>query len=203
MAEGPHLKCLVHQYIHDIVGAKVSHTCAHLAIQRTSWDKAKDNPEAAKASFRPSTINNRYGLIPWFSENPERAPRKVEKNGWENRIDILLIVGFDLTKLTESENILTDQIDGSAQSTEPKVIVSSNEVSVHVLRQKRDQNRDNLIVRSCNNITISKILTQRLVLSLLSKDYKPIGLVAPFAIAARLIAKTQLADILHGASNSG
>ena len=39
------------------------------------------------------------------------------------------------------------------------------------------------------NSTITKSLTQRLVLSLVSKVYNPIGLVAPFTVGARLILK--------------
>ena len=37
--------------------------------------------------------------------------------------------------------------------------------------------------------TITKSLTQRLVLSLVSKVYDPVGLVAPFTVGARLILK--------------
>ena len=39
------------------------------------------------------------------------------------------------------------------------------------------------------NSTITKSLTQRLVLSLVSKVFEPIGLVAPFTVGARLILK--------------
>ena len=60
---------------------------------------------------------------------------------------------------------------------------------MHVLGLKWDHNNDTLVVSSGTNSTITKRLTQRLVLSLGSKVYDPIGLVAPFTVGARLILK--------------
>ena len=60
---------------------------------------------------------------------------------------------------------------------------------MHVLGFKWDHNSDTLVVSTGTNSTITKSLTQRLVLSLVSKLYNPIGLVAPFTVGARLILK--------------
>ena len=60
---------------------------------------------------------------------------------------------------------------------------------MHVLGLKWDHNNDTLVVSRGTNNTITKSLTQRLVLSLVSKVYDPIGLVAPFTVGARLILK--------------
>ena len=60
---------------------------------------------------------------------------------------------------------------------------------MHVLGLKWDHNNDTLVVSRGTNTTITKSLTQRLVLSLVSKVYDPIGLVAPFTVGARLILK--------------
>ena len=59
---------------------------------------------------------------------------------------------------------------------------------MHVLGFKWDHN-NNLVVSRGTNSTITKSLTQRLVSSLMSKAYDPIGLVAPFTVGARLILK--------------
>ena len=58
-----------------------------------------------------------------------------------------------------------------------------------VLWLKWDHNNDTLVVSSGTNSTMTKSLTQRLVLSLVSKVYDPIGLVAPFTVGVRLIFK--------------
>ena len=60
---------------------------------------------------------------------------------------------------------------------------------MHVLGLKWDNNNDTLVVSRGINNTITKSLTQRLVLSLVSKVYDPIGLVTPFTVGARLILK--------------
>ena len=52
-----------------------------------------------------------------------------------------------------------------------------------------DNNNDTLVVSKGTNSTITKCLAQRLVLSLVSKVYDPIGLVAPFTIGARVFLK--------------
>ena len=60
---------------------------------------------------------------------------------------------------------------------------------MHVLGFKWDHDNDTLVVSSRTNSTITKSLTQRLVLSLVSKIYDPVGLVATFTLGARLILK--------------
>ena len=60
---------------------------------------------------------------------------------------------------------------------------------MHVLGLKWDHNNDTLVVSRGTNSTITKSLTQRLALSLVSKVYDPIGLVALFTVGARLILK--------------
>ena len=60
---------------------------------------------------------------------------------------------------------------------------------MHVLGFKWDHNNDTLVVSTGTNSTITRSLTQRLALSLVSKVYQPIGLVAPFTVGARLILK--------------
>ena len=117
-------------------------------------------------------------------ESPERALIRSKE-----LVHLLHLGGFKLTKFVSNVPDLADQIDGSAQSTEPKVIVSSKEESMHVLGLKWDHNNDTLVVSRGTNSTITKSLTQRLVLSLVSKVYDPIGLVAPFTVGARLILK--------------
>ena len=97
--------------------------------------------------------------------------------------------GSKLTKFVSNVPNLADRIDGSPQSTEPKVIVSCQEDSSHVLGLKWDHTNDTLVVSRGTSCAITKSLTQRLVLSLVSKVFDPIGLVAPFTVGARLLLK--------------
>ena len=102
---------------------------------------------------------------------------------------LLHLCGFKLTKFVSNVPDLADRIDGSDQSTEPKVIVSSKVDSMHVLGLKWNNDNDTLVVSKGTNSTITKRLTQRLVLSLVSNVYDPVGLVAPFTVGTRLILK--------------
>ena len=82
---------------------------------------------------------------------------------------------------------LADQFDGSAQSTKSKVIVSSKEESMHVFGLKWDHNNGTLVVSRGSNSIATKSLSQRLVLTRVSRFHDPIGLVTPFTVGARLI----------------
>ena len=58
-----------------------------------------------------------------------------------------------------------------------------------MLELKWDHNNDTLVVSWDTFSTVTKSLTQRLVLSLVSKIFDVIGLVAPFTVGARLLLK--------------
>ena len=178
--EDPTSNVLVHQYTRHIFGAKDSPTCANYALQRTARDNAKEYPVAANAVLENFYMDDYLDSM----ESPERAIIRSKE-----LVHLLHLGGFKLTKFVSNVPDLADRIDGSAQSTEPKVIVSSKEESMHVLGLKWDHNNDTLVVSRGTNSKITKSLTQRLVLSLVSKVYDPIGLVAPFTVGARLILK--------------
>ena len=164
----------------SIFGAKDSPTCANYALQRTASDNAKEYPEAAKAVLENFYMDDFLDSV----ESPARALIRSKE-----LVYLLHLGGFKLNKFVSNVPDLADRIDGSAQFTEPKVIVSSKEELMHVLGLKWDHNNETLVVSRGTNSTITRILPQCLVLSLVSKVYDPIGLVAPFIVGARLILK--------------
>ena len=91
-------------------------------------------------------------------ESSERA-----LNILKELLHLLHLGGFKPTKFVSIVQNLTDQIDESPQSTEPKVIASSKEEFLHVLALKRDHNKDNLVVSRCTSNTVTESLTQCLV----------------------------------------
>ena len=154
-------------------------TCAIYALQRTARDNAKFYPEATKAVFENFYMDDYLDSV----ESPERAI-----NRWKELVHLHL-GGFKLTNSVSNVPNLAERIDGSPQSTEPKVIVSCQEDSSHLLGLKWDHTNDTLVVSRGTSCAITKSLTQRLVLSLVSKVFDPIGLVAPFTVDARLLLK--------------
>ena len=171
---------MVQQYTRHIFWAKDSPTCANYALQSTARDNAKEYPEAAKACLENFYMDDYLDSV----ETPEGALFRSKE-----LVQLLHLGGFKLTKFVSNVPDLADRIDGSAQSSEQKVIVSSKEESMHVPGLKWDHNNKTLVVSRGTNSTITKSLTQRLVLSLVSKIYDPIGLVAPFTVGAQLILK--------------
>ena len=178
--EDPTTNVVVYQYTRHIFGAKDSPTCANYALQRTARDNAKFYTEDAKAVLENFYMDDYLDSV----ESPEKAINRSKE-----LVHLLHLGGFKLTKFVRYVPNLADRIDGSPQSTEPKVIVSCQEDSSHVLGLKWDHTNDTLVVSRGTSCAITKSLTQRLVLSLVSKVFDPIGLVAPFTVGARLLLK--------------
>ena len=178
--EDPTTNVVVYQYTRHIFGAKDLPTCANYALQRTARDNAKFYPGAAKAVLEIFYMDDYLDSV----ESPEKAINRSKE-----LVHLLHLGGFKLTKFVSNVQNLADRIDGSPQSTEPKVIVSFQEDSSHVLGLKWDHTNDTLVVSRGTSCAITKSLTQRLVLSLVSKVFDPIGLVAPFTVGARLLLK--------------
>ena len=176
--EDPTTNVVVYQYTRHIFGAKDSPTCANYALQRTNRDNVNQYPEPTRAVLENFYMDNYLESV----ESPERALKKPKE-----LVHLLHLGGFKLTKFVSNVPNLADRIDGSPQSTEQKVNASSKEESSHVLGLKWDHIIDTLVVSRGNASTVTKSLTQRLVLSLVSKVFDPIGLVAPVTVDVRLL----------------
>ena len=122
--EDPTLNVVVHQYTRHNFGAKGSPTCANYALQRTASDNAKKYPEAAKAVLENFYMDDYLDTV----ESPKRILIRSQV-----LVRLLHLGGVRLTKFVSNVPDLADQIDGSDQSTEPKVIISSKEESMHEL----------------------------------------------------------------------
>ena len=135
--EDPTSNVLVHQYTRHLFGAKDLTTYAHYAVQRTASDNAKEYPEAAKADLVNFYMDDYLDPM----ESSEIALIRLKEF-----VHLLRLGGFKLTKFVSNVPDLADRIDGSAQSTEPKVIFSSKGESMHVLGIHCDHNNDTLVV---------------------------------------------------------
>ena len=178
--EDPTTNVAVYQYTRHIFGAKDSPICANYALQRTARDNVSKYPEATKAVLENFYMDDYFDSV----ESPKSALKRSKE-----LVHLLHLGGFKLIKFVSNVPNLADRIDGSPQSTEPKVIAESKEESSHVLGLKWDHKNDTLVAGRGTSSTVTKSLTQRLVLSLVSKVFDPIGLVAQFTVVARLLLK--------------
>ena len=112
----PTTKVVVYQRTHHIFGAKDSPTCTNYALQRTAQENIRQYPEATKAVLGNLNMDDYLDSV----ESPERALNRSKE-----LVQLLQLGGFKLTKFVSKVPNQADQIDGSAQSAEPKVIASS------------------------------------------------------------------------------
>ena len=178
--EYPTTKVVVHSYTCHIFGAKHSSTCANYALPRKARDHAKQYPEAVKAVLEKFYMDDYLDSV----ESHERVLIRSKE-----MVQLPHLSGLKLANLVSVVPDLADRINGYLQSIEPKIIASSKEEWMHVLGLKWDHNNDTLVVSRGTNSTITKNLTQRLVLSLVSKVYDPIVLVVPITAGSHFMLK--------------
>ena len=99
--------------------------------------------------------------------------------------------GFKLTKYVSNVPSLVNSVDPKTQlptdSTE-KLLATDEETS-HVLGSKWNHSRDTLVVSRGTTPDLNRPITQRVVLSLVSAVFDPIGLVAPYTVTACFLLK--------------
>ena len=180
--EDPTSTVVVHQYKGNISGLNTQPTALTMNCSARHVIMLNSIQRPQKPSLRISTWTITYILFRLTLESPERALIRSRK-----LVHLLQTGWFKITKFAINVPDLTDRIDESPQSTDPNVIVLSKEESMHVFGLSWHHNNDTLVVSKGTNSTITKSLTQRFVLSLVSKVYDTIGLFAPFFLGARLI----------------
>ena len=178
--EGPASDVAVLQYVRLNFGSKDSTTCENYALRRTATDNQSTFPETAQSVLSNFYIDDYLKSCPTVEE----ASRKAE-----DLVKLLSPGGFKLTKFVSNVPSIPAQMETDpTPATEVKEI-SSGEESSHVLELEWNHATDTLVVSRGINPDIYPTVTQRVVLSLVSSVYNPIGLVAPYTVKARLVLK--------------
>ena len=179
--EDPAAEIAVYQYVRHIFVSKDSPTCANYALKRTGSDTQDAFPEAAKSVHRNFYMDDYLESSPTVEEASNKA---------KDLVALLAKGGFNLTKFVANINHLSAELQQSGElaPTDEKVIPKPDESS-HVLGLKWNHACDTLVVSRGTSPATNKTLTQRVVLSVVSAVYDPIGLVAPFTVQARLLLK--------------
>ena len=180
--EDPATDVAVYQYVRHIFGSKDSPTYANYALQRTARDNRKKFPEAAKS------VENNFYMDDYLESSAtiEEATKKAQ-----DFVKMLSKGGFTLTKFVSNVPNLSSRLNPKTElgtKTDEKLLAAEDEHS-HVLGLKWNHRFDTLVVSRGTNPDRNRPVTQRVVLSLVSAVYDPIGLVAPYTITARLLLK--------------
>ena len=163
-------------------------TCANYALKRTATDNQIDYPEAAESVHRNFYMDDYLESSPTIEEAAKKA---------KDLVKLLERGRFRLTKFVSNVPEIPNDLEPTCKpsSTAEKIIPKTEDPS-HVLGMKWTLLSDSLVVSRGTSPDTKRNLTQRIILSLVSAVYDPIGLVAPYTVSARLLLK----DIwrLHG-----
>ena len=119
------------------------------------------------------------------SPTVEEAARKAQ-----DLVKLLTLGGFTLTKFVSNAPSVLTQLEPNRESPEKQLkTLPTSEGSSHVLGLKWNHEFDTLVVSRGTSPDVNQAITQRVVLSLVSAVFDPIGLVAPFTVKARLLLK--------------
>ena len=179
--EDPASEVAVYQYVRHIFGSKDSPTCANYALKRTATDNQDKFPEAAGSVLTNFYMDDYLESSPTVEEATQKATDLVE---------LLALGGFKLTKFVSNVPSIPKHLEPSSNAATPEQKeIPTTEESSHVLGLKWNHLADTLVVSRGTSPVTKKLLSQRVVLSLVSAVYDPIGLVAPYTVGARLLLK--------------
>ena len=179
--EDPTTEVAVFQYARHIFGSKDSPTCANYALKRTATDNQSEFPEAAA-----SVCNNFY--MDDYLESSQTVQQATQKA--EDLVKLLARGGFKLTKFVTNVPSILSRLQPNTELPQGEIkVLPTAEDSSHVLGLKWNHRADTLVVSRGTSPDLNKTITQRVVLSLVSAVYDPIGLVAPYTVKARLLLK--------------
>ena len=173
----------VFQYTRHVFGAKDSPTCANFALLKTAVDNETEYPEAALA-----VQQNFYMDDLLVSVQSESEAFNLSKQ----LVTMLKLGGFNLTKFVSNIHEFANELNSTNNDAVEPVKDISNESSdtSHVLGLKWEYKHDTLKVRrGISSRDWTKPITQRIVLSVVSAVFDPIGLIIPYTIKARLLLK--------------
>ena len=123
-----------------------------------------------------------------YLESSLTADEATQKS--KDLVKLLSLGGFNLTRFVSNDRNILQQIEPNSecQPNDGKQLPTTEESS-HVLGLKWNHVSDTLVVSRGTTPDTKRTVTQRVVLSLVSAVYDPIGLVEPYTVKARLLLK--------------
>ena len=180
--EDPSTDVTVYQYVRLFLGSKDSPTCANYTLQQTARDNQIQFLEAA------NSVENHFYKDDYLESSP--AVNEATKKA-QDLVEMLAKGDFKLTKFVSNVPSLVNSVDPKSQlptDLTEKVLATDKETS-HVFGLNWNHSRDTLVVSRGTTPDLNRPVTQRVVLSLVSAVYDPIGFVASYTVTARLLLK--------------
>ena len=123
-----------------------------------------------------------------YLESSPTADEAIQKA--KDLTKLLSIGGFKLSKFMSNDSNILQQIESNSDSqTNYGNPLLTTEESSHVLGLNWNHASGTLVVSRGTTPDTNRTVTQRIVLSLVSAVYNPIGFVAPYTVETRLLLK--------------
>ena len=179
--EDPEQRIEVYEYTKHVFGATSSPTCANYALHQVAKDNAKEDENLVKAVQRNFYMDDFLKSV----RSPQEAIEIYQKVR-----EILNKGGFKLTKRITSDEEVKSQIPETYRSTKVVKLSKQNHNHPQNLRLNWNVDTDSLIVCRGTEQEVPAKITQRIVLSLVSAVFDPLGICSPFTIRMRFLLKS-------------
>ena len=178
--EDPEPRIEVYEYTRHVFGAKSSPTCANYALHQVAKDNAKDKNlvQAVQRNF----------YMDEFLKSVRTPQEAVEI--YQKVRDILIKIGFKLTKWITSDEEVKSHIPETDRSTKVVKTFEAEPQSSSILGLNWNVDTDSLIVCRGTEQEVPAKITQRIVLSFVSAVFDPIGICSHFTIRMRFLLKS-------------
>ena len=171
----------VYEYTRHVFEAKNSPTCANSALHQVAKDNAKDDENLVKAVQRNFYMNDFLKSV--------RTPQESIKI-YQKVTEILSKGVFNMTIWTTSDEEVKSQIPEADRSTKVLKTFEAEPQSSSILGLNLNVDTDNLIVCRWTEQEVPAKITQRIVLSLVSAVFDPLGICSPFTIRMPFLVKS-------------
>ena len=155
------------EYTRHVFGAKSLPICANYALHQVAKDNAKEDENLVKAVQRNFYMDDFLKSV----RTPQEAIEIYQKVR-----DILIKVGFNLTKWITSDEEVKSQIPERDRSTKVVKIFEAEPQSSSILGLNWNVDTDSLIVCRGTEQEVPTKITQRIVLSFVSAFFDPLGI---------------------------
>ena len=172
--------------IHDTFLERKARRLANYALHQVAKDNAVNNESVVR------TVQRNFYMDDFLKS--VRTPREAIEIYQKVR-DILIKGGFNLTKWITSDDEVKSQIPETDRSTKVVKTFEAEPQSSSILGLNWNWNvdTDSLIVCRGTEQEVPAKITQRIVLSLVSAVFDPLGICSPFTIRMRFQLKSNLA----------
>ena len=179
--DNPERRLEVYEYTQHVFGAKSSPTCASYSLHHMAKDNANNDENLVR------TVQRNFYMDDFLKS--VRTPQEATQTYQKVR-DVLSKGGFKLTKRITNDEEVKSHIPETDRSTKVVKTFEAESQSSSTLGRNWNVDTDSPIVCRGTEQEVPAKITQRIVLSVVSAVFDPLGICSPFTIRMRFLLKS-------------